>query len=145
MIPACESMDAPEQTAASFKTTQGILTCRSAYMVSMRLVKVQNTRPSQHDVFDCSSNPVSQILLSTFIPTEQRSVFAVPQSDLKRILWVLSLPVIILLFITIPDCRRRFWQQWFMITFFMSAVWISAFTYVLVWMVTVVGKWPVLR
>lgn len=71
---------------------------------------------------------------------EHRSVFAVPESDLKRILWVLSLPVISLLFLTVPDCRRRFWKQWFMITFIMSAVWISAFTYVLVWMVTVVGK-----
>lgn len=71
---------------------------------------------------------------------EHKSVFAVPESDLKRILWVLSLPIITLLFLTIPDCRRRFWKQWFMITFIMSAVWISAFTYVLVWMVTVVGK-----
>uniref|UniRef100_A0A669ENR9 Sodium/potassium/calcium exchanger 5 n=1 Tax=Oreochromis niloticus TaxID=8128 RepID=A0A669ENR9_ORENI len=54
------------------------------------------------------------------------------------------LPIITLLFLTIPDCRRRFWKQWFMITFLMSAVWISAFTYVLVWMVTVVGKMAVL-
>ncbi|XP_047219617.1 sodium/potassium/calcium exchanger 5 [Girardinichthys multiradiatus] len=74
------------------------------------------------------------------ITEEQKSVFAVPESDLKRILWVLSLPLITLLFITIPDCRRRFWKQWFMITFLMSAVWISAFTYVLVWMVIVVGE-----
>ncbi|AWP01363.1 putative sodium/potassium/calcium exchanger 5 isoform 2 [Scophthalmus maximus] len=43
---------------------------------------------------------------------EQKSVFAVPESDLKRILWVLSLPIITLLFLTIPDCRRRFWKQW---------------------------------
>ncbi|XP_037835835.1 sodium/potassium/calcium exchanger 5 [Kryptolebias marmoratus] len=71
---------------------------------------------------------------------EQKSVFSVPESDLKRILWVLSLPVIALLFITVPDCRRRFWRQWFMVTFIMSAVWISAFTYVLVWMVTIVGE-----
>ncbi|KAM6943060.1 sodium/potassium/calcium exchanger 5 isoform 2-T2 [Xenentodon cancila] len=71
---------------------------------------------------------------------EHKSVFSVPESDLKRIIWVLSLPVIALLFVTIPDCRRRFWKQWFMITFLMSAVWISAFTYVLVWMVTVVGE-----
>ncbi|KAM9765754.1 sodium/potassium/calcium exchanger 5 [Menidia menidia] len=74
------------------------------------------------------------------IPEEHKSVFSVPESDLKRILWVLSLPVITLLFMTIPDCRRRFWKSWFMITFLMSAVWISAFTYVLVWMVTVVGE-----
>ncbi|XP_034050140.1 sodium/potassium/calcium exchanger 5 [Thalassophryne amazonica] len=74
------------------------------------------------------------------IPEDHESVFAVPENDLKRILWVLSLPVILLLFLTVPDCRRRFWKQWFMITFFMSAVWISGFTYVLVWMVTVVGE-----
>lgn len=73
-------------------------------------------------------------------PAEQKSVFAVPESDLKRIIWVLSLPVITLLFLTTPNCRRSFWKGWFMVTFFMSAVWISGFTYVLVWMVTVVGK-----
>ncbi len=73
-------------------------------------------------------------------PAEHKSVFSVPESDLKRILWVLSLPIITLLFLTIPDCRRRFWKKWFMITFLMSAVWISGFTYILVWMVTVVGK-----
>lgn len=74
------------------------------------------------------------------VPSERRSVFAMPESDLKRILWVLCLPIIALLFLTIPDCRRGFWRKWFMITFLMSAVWISGFTYVLVWMVTVVGK-----
>ncbi|XP_048119202.1 sodium/potassium/calcium exchanger 5 [Alosa alosa] len=74
------------------------------------------------------------------IPEEHKSVFKMPENDLKRILWVLSLPAILLLFLTIPDCRRRTWKKWYMMTFFMSAVWISAFTYVLVWMVTVVGE-----
>ncbi|KAG7270033.1 hypothetical protein CRUP_036860, partial [Coryphaenoides rupestris] len=75
------------------------------------------------------------------IPEEPRqSVFAVPESDVKRIFWVLSLPLIVLLFLTVPDCRRGFWKQWFMVTFLMSAVWISAFTYLLVWMVTIVGE-----
>ncbi|XP_042631621.1 sodium/potassium/calcium exchanger 5 [Cyprinus carpio] len=74
------------------------------------------------------------------ITDEQKSVFTMPEHDLKRILWVLSLPVIVLLFLTVPDCRRRFWRKCYMITFLMSAVWISGFTYVLVWMVTVVGE-----
>ncbi|XP_063044439.1 sodium/potassium/calcium exchanger 5 [Engraulis encrasicolus] len=74
------------------------------------------------------------------IPEEHKSVFRMPDKDVKRILWVLSLPAILLLFLTIPDCRRRFWKKWYMLTFLMSAVWISAFTYVLVWMVTVVGE-----
>ncbi|XP_057696007.1 sodium/potassium/calcium exchanger 5 [Corythoichthys intestinalis] len=74
------------------------------------------------------------------IPDEHKGVFTVPESDWKRIVWVLSLPIIVLLFLTIPDCRKRFWKQWFVVTFIMSAVWISGFTYILVWMVTVVGE-----
>ncbi|XP_062998872.1 sodium/potassium/calcium exchanger 5 isoform X2 [Elgaria multicarinata webbii] len=74
------------------------------------------------------------------ISEDPPSVFTVPEADLKRVLWVLSLPIITVLYLTIPDCRRQFWKNWFMLTFFMSAVWISAFTYVLVWMVTIVGE-----
>ncbi|XP_030648924.1 sodium/potassium/calcium exchanger 5 [Chanos chanos] len=74
------------------------------------------------------------------ITEEQKSVFTMPENDLKRILWVLSLPVTALLYVTVPDCRKRLWKKCYMITFLMSAVWISAFTYVLVWMVTIVGE-----
>ncbi|NP_001402849.1 sodium/potassium/calcium exchanger 5 [Rattus norvegicus] len=68
------------------------------------------------------------------------SVFSMPEADLRRIFWVLSLPVITLLALTTPDCRRKLWKNYFVITFFMSAFWISAFTYVLVWMVTITGE-----
>ncbi|XP_069767673.1 sodium/potassium/calcium exchanger 5 [Narcine bancroftii] len=74
------------------------------------------------------------------ITEDPSSVFAMPESDLKRIIWVLSLPIIALLFITTPDCRRYQRRRWFLLTFFMCAVWISGFTYVLVWMVTIVGE-----
>ncbi|KAJ8393123.1 hypothetical protein AAFF_G00068060 [Aldrovandia affinis] len=74
------------------------------------------------------------------IAEEQRSVFAMPENDLKRIVWVLSLPTILLLYLTVPDCRRKFWKRCYMLTFLMSALWTSVFTYVLVWMVTVVGE-----
>ncbi|KAM9313044.1 sodium/potassium/calcium exchanger 5 [Gastrophryne carolinensis] len=68
------------------------------------------------------------------------SVFTMPDDDLKRIIWVLSLPIITLFYLTIPDCRRKFWNKWFILTFIMSAVWISGLTYILVWMVTIVGE-----
>uniref|UniRef100_A0A8C5SHR4 Solute carrier family 24 member 5 n=1 Tax=Laticauda laticaudata TaxID=8630 RepID=A0A8C5SHR4_LATLA len=74
------------------------------------------------------------------ISEDPPSVFTMPEADLKRILWVLALPIITVLYLTIPDCRKPFWKKWFMLSFFMSAVWISAFTYILVWMVTIVGK-----
>uniref|UniRef100_M3YIC7 Sodium/potassium/calcium exchanger 5 n=1 Tax=Mustela putorius furo TaxID=9669 RepID=M3YIC7_MUSPF len=75
-----------------------------------------------------------------FSSTDPPSVFNMPEADLKRIFWVLSLPITTLLFLTIPDCRRKFWKNYFVITFFMSALWISAFTYILVWMVTITGE-----
>ncbi|KPP62535.1 hypothetical protein Z043_119273, partial [Scleropages formosus] len=73
------------------------------------------------------------------IADDHQNIFTMPENDLKRILWVLSLPAILLLYLTIPDCRKRIWKRWFILTFLMSAVWISAFTYILVWMVTVVA------
>ncbi|XP_034077142.1 sodium/potassium/calcium exchanger 5 isoform X1 [Gymnodraco acuticeps] len=93
-----------------------------------------------HDDSGYSNLSLSLHGLNEIPEAEHKSVFAVPESDLKRIFWVLSLPLITLLFLTIPDCRRRFWKGWFMITFLMSAVWISGFTYILVWMVTIVGE-----
>ncbi|XP_077119845.1 sodium/potassium/calcium exchanger 5 isoform X3 [Ranitomeya variabilis] len=74
------------------------------------------------------------------ISDDSPSVFTMPENDIKRILWVLSLPIITLLFLTIPDCRRKSWKKWFILTFIMSAVWISGVTYILVWMVTIVGE-----
>ncbi|XP_077174267.1 sodium/potassium/calcium exchanger 5 isoform X2 [Paroedura picta] len=56
------------------------------------------------------------------------SMFAVPEADLERIVWVLSLPILLLLYLTTPDCRRPFWKNWFMLTFLMAAMWIAAFT-----------------
>ncbi|KAK3570795.1 hypothetical protein QTP86_026352 [Hemibagrus guttatus] len=73
-------------------------------------------------------------------PREPHSVFRMPDSDVKRIFWVLSVPVMVLLYFTVPDCRRRIWKKFYMLTFLMAAVWIAAFTYVLVWMVTIVGE-----
>lgn len=64
-----------------------------------------------------------------------------PEADFRRIFWVLSLPIITLLFLTTPDCRRKFWRNYYVMTFFMSALWISVFTYVLVWMVTITGMY----
>lgn len=144
MIPVCESTVAPGQTVGSSRMTRDTLTCLSACMASTRSLTVKKIHT--YSLLHVFCHPFACLTFMTpddvilCVPAEHKSVFAVPESDLKRILWVLSLPIITLLFLTIPDCRRRFWKGWFMITFFMSAVWISAFTYILVWMVTIVGE-----
>ena len=44
-----------------------------------------------------------------------------------------------------PNNNDRFflffrWRNWFMVTFLMSCVWISFFSYVMIWMITVAGE-----
>ncbi|XP_064613836.1 sodium/potassium/calcium exchanger 4-like [Liolophura sinensis] len=66
--------------------------------------------------------------------------WTIPDSFLGRIYWVGMIPIKALLFITIPDCRRPgCWQKLFALTFIMSIVWIAAFSYLMVWMVTITG------
>ena len=67
------------------------------------------------------------------------SPFSVPQGLISRTLWILMLPVICLFYVTIPDCRKSRWEKWFLVSFFMSVLWIAALCYVLVWMVLIIG------
>ncbi|XP_070563658.1 sodium/potassium/calcium exchanger 3-like [Ptychodera flava] len=66
--------------------------------------------------------------------------FKIPVSGFCRgILWFTSLPVYCVLFLTVPDCRTERWSSWFIVTFLMSTVWIMVFSYILVWMVIIIG------
>ncbi|XP_064604080.1 sodium/potassium/calcium exchanger 4-like [Liolophura sinensis] len=53
--------------------------------------------------------------------------------------WALTYPLRGLMYVTVPDCRKKKWERWFMVTFFMSIFWIAVFSYVMVWMVTLIG------
>ncbi|XP_071787820.1 sodium/potassium/calcium exchanger 4-like [Asterias amurensis] len=64
---------------------------------------------------------------------------SVPDGVLPVIRWLVCLPLSTLLFFTIPDCRRKRFEHWYMVTFFMSIVWIALFSYIMVWMVALIG------
>ncbi|XP_006811684.1 sodium/potassium/calcium exchanger 4-like [Saccoglossus kowalevskii] len=70
---------------------------------------------------------------------EPTPLFEPPESCCRRLIWAIMLPMSILFFITIPDCRKTKWRQCFMLTFLMSTVWLSLLSYILVWTVTVTG------
>jgi sodium/potassium/calcium exchanger 4 len=38
-----------------------------------------------------------------------------------------------------PDCRAEQYRNWYPFTFFMSMMWISFYSYFMVWMITVIG------
>ena len=62
-----------------------------------------------------------------------------PTGKMKKVMWLLGLPVIVLYWLTIPDASKPRWTRWFPLTFIMSLVYIAGFSYLLVYMVTIIG------
>nr|XP_006642914.2 PREDICTED: sodium/potassium/calcium exchanger 3-like [Lepisosteus oculatus] len=56
-----------------------------------------------------------------------------------RVKWLVSWPLSLLLYCTVPNCILPRWHKWFMVTFLMSTLWIAIFSYVMVWMVTIIS------
>lgn len=52
-----------------------------------------------------------------------------------RVKWVITWPLGLLLYCTVPNCILPRWHRWFMVTFVASTLWIAIFSYLMVWMV----------
>ena len=70
---------------------------------------------------------------------EPENRFKLPKGYFCKIIWVFTLPSIVLFYVTIPDCRQKKWRKFYLMTFTISAIWMGALSYVLVWMVSLVG------
>nr|XP_006824937.1 PREDICTED: sodium/potassium/calcium exchanger 3-like [Saccoglossus kowalevskii] len=53
--------------------------------------------------------------------------------------WIITWPLSVIMHFTIPDCRKRRWERWYLVTFFMSIIYIMLFSYLMVWMVCLIG------
>ncbi|XP_004681664.1 PREDICTED: sodium/potassium/calcium exchanger 4 isoform X2 [Condylura cristata] len=67
------------------------------------------------------------------------SPFSMPESKGDKAKWVLTWPLIFLLCITIPNCSKPRWEKFFMVTFITATLWIAVFSYLMVWLVTIIG------
>ncbi|XP_056295466.1 sodium/potassium/calcium exchanger 3-like [Pseudoliparis swirei] len=65
--------------------------------------------------------------------------FILPKRWCVRLKWLLSWPLSVLLYFTIPDCNLPQWERWYLLTFLSSTLWIALYSYVMVWMVTVIS------
>ncbi|XP_022106970.1 sodium/potassium/calcium exchanger 4-like [Acanthaster planci] len=63
----------------------------------------------------------------------------IPEGKLAVVRWLVCLPLSTVMFFTIPDCRRKRFENWYMATFIVSVIWIAIFSYVMVWMVALIG------
>ncbi len=55
---------------------------------------------------------------------------------MDKVKFFVSWPILVLLFFTIPNCAKPRWERFFMLSFFLSTLWIAIFSYVMVWMVS---------
>lgn len=58
----------------------------------------------------------------------------------KQILWIITWPIHLVFFFTIPDCERPRLRNWFPLTFTMCIIWIGSLSYMVAWMITIIGK-----
>ncbi|XP_036179146.1 sodium/potassium/calcium exchanger 3 isoform X4 [Myotis myotis] len=65
--------------------------------------------------------------------------FDPPSGKLETVKWVFTWPLSFVLYFTVPNCNKPRWEKWFMVTFASSTLWIAAFSYIMVWMVTIIG------
>ncbi|KAK6489886.1 sodium/potassium/calcium exchanger 3-like [Huso huso] len=65
--------------------------------------------------------------------------FELPAGTFNKVKWLVGWPLSLLLYFTVPNCANPRWEKWFMVTFATSTMWIAGFSYIMVWMVTVIG------
>jgi len=73
------------------------------------------------------------------LPYDNQSPFQVPDGCFNRFMYGLALPIAACCYLTIPDVRKERWRTWYPLTFLSAVVWISLYSYIMIWMITVVG------
>jgi len=72
---------------------------------------------------------------------EPLSIWPPENGSLKDMVsWALTLPILVALVSTVPDVRREGYRRWYVATFAISIGWIAAFTWVMVWLATVIAE-----
>merc|ERR1712154_37067 len=57
-----------------------------------------------------------------------------------RVMYIITAPIMYTLYFTVPDVRKQRWRACWPIGFIMSIVWLGAYSYLMGWWATVLGK-----
>ncbi|XP_023290251.1 LOW QUALITY PROTEIN: probable sodium/potassium/calcium exchanger CG1090 [Orussus abietinus] len=58
----------------------------------------------------------------------------------RKFTWGLVYPIHFMCRATMPDCRQDKYRNWYPFTFCISMIWISFYSYIMVWMITIIGS-----
>lgn len=61
-------------------------------------------------------------------------------TQLEKLRWGALVPIHYMCRLTMPDCRKEQYRRWYPFTFVVSMIWISFYSYIMVWMITVIGE-----
>ncbi|XP_047524809.1 sodium/potassium/calcium exchanger 4 [Pieris napi] len=61
------------------------------------------------------------------------------RSKLTKATWIITWPIHLVFLFTIPDCEKPKFKNWFPLTFLMCIVWIGSLSYIVAWMITIIG------
>lgn len=126
---------------ASKATQAGPATIENA-MVTDHVVSTsaQTTGPAVTDVTDAVGNNhgVSE---ENSDDDPIRPPWSKPSDDgcCAHVFWILFFPINMLLYVSIPDVRRPSCARLYPLAFFMCMAWIGAISYVVAWMITIIG------
>lgn len=65
--------------------------------------------------------------------------FPKEKSCFRQVMWFVIWPIHFLFSLTIPDCERPRLKKLFPLTFIMCIVWIGSLSYMVAWMITIIG------
>ena len=70
---------------------------------------------------------------------EGMNLCPIPKPIGSRIMYFLLFPINATLMATCPDVRKDHWKRYYVVTFFMSIVWVGLYSYMMVWWATEIG------
>ncbi|XP_052011012.1 sodium/potassium/calcium exchanger 3-like isoform X2 [Xyrauchen texanus] len=94
-----------------------------------RIADTEDTQPKEEEEEDEEEGDEEQ----PFRP------LTVPEGHWEQVKWLFSWPLGCLLYYSVPNCVLPRWERWFMVTFVASILWIAIFSYLMVWMVTIIS------
>ncbi|KAL1498365.1 hypothetical protein ABEB36_009176 [Hypothenemus hampei] len=99
-----------------------------------------SVRPETMDIIEVKEEQPKLELSSR--DTDQELPFWKWPSDkgsFGQITWIVIWPIRLVFFLTIPDCEKPNLRKWFPLTFLMCIIWIGSLSYIVAWMITIIG------
>ncbi|KAJ6636530.1 Sodium/potassium/calcium exchanger 4 [Pseudolycoriella hygida] len=103
------------------------------------MVEAELSKPSANEVIVVPETQ-REIVEVDIIPKGYSLIrFPSEESHFRQTMWYILWPIYFLFMLTIPDCERPRLKNWFPMTFLMCIIWIGSLSYLVAWMITILG------